>query len=487
MLGCWNGQSLFICCQVILYLQRMIQKNQPKRRRRRRQKRNKANKGLVPGLSRTVGQILGQLVGHPQLGASAGQIFGQVTGLGDYKVNKNSLVAGQGPPMFRPGAKSRIAHREFIGEIKGSVDFNLTTYPVNPGSALTFPWLSGIATQYESWKPHGILFEFKTTSGTAVGSTNTALGVVIAASNYNVLENSYASRREMEQAIFSTSTVPCANMLHPVECDPRDNVLDHMFVKTSSSDDRDLRFQDLANFQIATEGMQVDSKTVGELWVTYDIEFEKPRHRVAEGGMAHYAFESTVAEPLASYTPYLNNTFEINSVLKSGTFNIEVPGWYMLTARFQAGSTLTIPDRFFDIIDTDRAEYGDPDWWVSFTSSTECSNRIVATAAAWISTVVKVTQKNATFKIPVCTAISGGSTANDLIIQQIPKQDGFTVQESKESLFSLLRTQLPVESRESKLCGPQNTTCAELRRSRMKSPGADMEYDLCQPNLSRTR
>jgi hypothetical protein len=39
-----------------------------------------------------------------------------------------------------------------------------------------FPWLSNIAQNFESYKLRGLVFEFKSMSGDALTSTNTALG-----------------------------------------------------------------------------------------------------------------------------------------------------------------------------------------------------------------------------------------------------------------------------------------------------------------------
>lgn len=54
--------------------------------------------------------------------------------------------------------------------------FNYSTWQLNPGQKSLFPWLAGIASNFESYKFHGLVFEYKSMSADALNSTNTALG-----------------------------------------------------------------------------------------------------------------------------------------------------------------------------------------------------------------------------------------------------------------------------------------------------------------------
>jgi hypothetical protein len=72
-----------------------------------------------------------------------------------------------------------VMNREFIGDIITSSTagaFSANTFYVNPGNANTFPWLSNVALQFESYTCHGLLFEYRTMSSDSLNSTNTALG-----------------------------------------------------------------------------------------------------------------------------------------------------------------------------------------------------------------------------------------------------------------------------------------------------------------------
>jgi len=123
-----------------------------------------------------------------------------------------------------------------------------------------------------------LVFEYRASSGTAVSAASSALGVVILATDYDALNAPFSDKQSMESYEFATSTVPFSGCLHPVECARGSNVLSSLYTRKPGAlpAGADLRFYDMGNFQIATQGMQ-SSYVVGELWVTYDIRLIKPR------------------------------------------------------------------------------------------------------------------------------------------------------------------------------------------------------------------
>lgn len=243
--------------------------------------------------------------GGAAIGSSIGAGISRVTGMGDYKVEENTLVSNQGVPMFRQGARSvRIAHRDFLGDVTGSTSFAIKNYPINPGLNLTFPWLASVAGQFQTYKIHGMLFEFKSTSANALNNVNSALGTVILATQYNSMLGNFASKLEMENYEFASSCKPADSCLHAIECAQGESPLECLYIRSGAVPvDQDQRFFDFAEFQIATVGMQAAS-TIGELWVTYDIELFKPR--IIPGGVMPGQFFR------------LNNgPFDVNNVLGS--------------------------------------------------------------------------------------------------------------------------------------------------------------------------
>lgn len=256
----------------------------------------KQKEKITKGLAEKVGSLIGSVAGPGGsfLGGLAGKAFGYITGMGEYHLRSNTLMnegaQSQGPPVFGDTSTVRVKHREYIKDITSSVEFSVESFALNPGQT-TFPWLSRVAAQYEQYRIRGLVFEFKSTSANAVGSTNTALGSVIMVTDHDALDPAFTTKRQMEAYEFSVAGNPADNIMHPVECAPERNVMTQMFVRSGSiPTGADRRLYDLGNFYIATVGMQAAS-TIGELWVSYDVELERPKLETPLGESllgAHY-------------------------------------------------------------------------------------------------------------------------------------------------------------------------------------------------------
>jgi len=241
-----------------------------------RQKAPKAKQRTKTKPQSSIGARVGSHVGD-MIEQGARGLFRRITGIGDYKVARNTILSAGDPPVLNNGIRSNvIRHREFITDLTGSTAFAATTYAINPGNPTLFPWLAAIAQSYEQYVFHGIVFEFKSTSASALNNTNTALGTVIMATEYNVLGTPFTSKLSMENHEFTTSTRPSENMMHPIECDVTQTPTRVFYNRPNISlTNNDLRFVDMGNFCVATVGMQAAS-VIGEIWCTYEVELLKP-------------------------------------------------------------------------------------------------------------------------------------------------------------------------------------------------------------------
>lgn len=258
-------------------------------------KRTYVRKAVVRGrgaYKKDYGQRLGAVIGEGvQEGLSQLIPFlsKAVTGFGDYAptpfakgIKSNTLSMGLDPPdVVNTKMKNVIIrHREYLGDVvTGSVAgvFTLNSYTINPGLPECFPWLSQVATSFQQYKLRGMLFEFKSTSADALNSTNTALGTVIMATQYDSTEPDFTTKAAMENHEYSSSARQSSSMLHPIECARSENVLSELYVRNGSeTGTSDPRFMDFGKFQIATVGQQGSSVNIGELWVSYEIELLKP-------------------------------------------------------------------------------------------------------------------------------------------------------------------------------------------------------------------
>lgn len=164
-----------------------------------------------------IGQTLGSIAGSfaPGIGGTLGGIIGSglgklgnmITGSGDYNIKENVLVRPGPVPSFGPSS-IRIQHKEYLGDLLGSTNFTLSSYAINPGMQASFPWLSSLASNFEQYHFNGLVFQFVSTSADALNSTNTALGKLIMATDYNALDASFINASQMLITLYSNYGKP---------------------------------------------------------------------------------------------------------------------------------------------------------------------------------------------------------------------------------------------------------------------------------------
>jgi len=248
------------------------------------------------------GSALGSLFGPSGavLGRSAGNALSTIIGLGDYKINQNVFLQGRLPQMMNvpQGGGTVIRFQEYITDIisSSSADtFNIESFNINAANASSFPFLSQIAENYEQYSFEGLVYEFRSTSGDALTSSNTALGSVILCTNYDSLDANFASKGEMLNYEYSTSVKPSENCMHMIECAPRQSVLSKLYCLPGSvPTGADARLYHLGKFQIATTGFQGTSVNCGQLHCTYQVRLLKPK-LYASLGLSSAAYNSAAA------------------------------------------------------------------------------------------------------------------------------------------------------------------------------------------------
>jgi len=263
------------------------------------------------------GEFLGGEFGGPAgalIGGKAGALLSRLTGFGDYKIHNNSIVSN-GLTFGNDSRNVRVKHHEYLGDVFASSDFRLNSYKLNPGLPGVFTWLSSISDAFQQYRLRGCVFYYRSTSAEWSGNGQ-SLGTVIMGTNYDVNRPNFSSKLEMENYMFSNSTKPSQNLIHPIECDPRETPIESLYIRNGPFlAGMDPKFYDFANFQIATTGFDssVDGQRIGELWVAYDVELQKAQY--PDGGVRpgmYYSEErlgTSPAHPLGTavaLSPYGN-------------------------------------------------------------------------------------------------------------------------------------------------------------------------------------
>lgn len=200
----------------------------------------------------------------------------------------NSLISGSdvSVPTMEGGDEIGsvvISHKEFLGNITGSISFENSSFQLNPGLVSTFPWLSQLAVNYEEYSFEQLMFTYVSLLSEATASG--AVGSVIMTTNYNAGNPAFVATTDMLNNVGTVSARPTDSpIIHGVECDDEKNILPSYYVRVGAvPTGQDIKTYDQGLFQIATEGMPADNQLQGQLWVSYQITLRKPKLFTAAG------------------------------------------------------------------------------------------------------------------------------------------------------------------------------------------------------------
>lgn len=190
------------------------------------------------------------------------------------------------PRMRGEGGSVVIARREYLGDIlsgnlNGSyTSFNSQTFYVNPGLDLAqggaSGWLAPIGASFQQYRYRKLIFEFKSTSGNAISSTNSALGTVFMACQYDSSRPPYKNKQQMLDSLFAVEVKPSQSKYFAVEAKNSKEAYKLYDIRTGPlQSNQSQNTYDYVAFQIATQGMQAAQVNLGELWVDYEVCLEK--------------------------------------------------------------------------------------------------------------------------------------------------------------------------------------------------------------------
>jgi hypothetical protein len=386
------------------------------------------NKRKVPLKKKKEKNIGGQI--GKKIGKGMYNLFANMTGFGDYAINANTLMdGGMNPPQvvnsFNNGGFI-VRHREYLRDINATTAFTLTSLNINPGLVASFPWLAAVADQFEQYRFRGLVFEFKSLSSDAVlsSSTSSALGSVVMATQYDVLDPPFPNKFNMENYEFANSNKPSISFYHPIECARNQTTITEQYVRSGSVPaGADQRFYDLGTFNLATVGMQAASGVCGELWCTYEIELLKPKLTTDEG-------YSLLTDHYRLGTASSAQPFGITSVLAAGssiggTFNTNgtiynfpsfiVDGNYLVLWSVIGGSvTLVNP-----AISSPGNGLSILAYWNNDTGGSVLVPNTTITTTAIIGVIVKILAPSAQLAFSGTGTLPTSITGGDLWVTQI--------------------------------------------------------------------
>lgn len=188
------------------------------------------------------------------------------------------------PKIVSRGPQVTISHTEYIADIiSQSTAFTPNVFRINPGIAGTFPWLSQVAGVYERYNFKKLHFMYK-----PICSTTTP-GKAILAVDYDAADSAPNSKLIMNSY---ESTVSCSvwdEITHVSTASNLTNATKQRYTRTQGNSlpaNVDIRLYDAGNLIIATSNTPEAITTLGELYVTYEVELMTPQlnNTVATGG-----------------------------------------------------------------------------------------------------------------------------------------------------------------------------------------------------------
>jgi hypothetical protein len=198
----------------------------------------------------------------------------------------------------------RVKHVEFFRDVLGTVAGTFMVDAVNPTNPLVFPWVSGMARNYESYKFHSLRFRYDNRCGTDHG------GSFAMAPDYDCNDSAPASKSELltyDDKGYSASYEPCSAICSRENLNKRSS-----YYTGSVPSGKDPNLYNVANLYTYT-GDNADASRVGELFVEYDVEFMTPQAYVNPfpNGIGGGWFGTTNAAPFGT-------SYTVNSMVSAG-------------------------------------------------------------------------------------------------------------------------------------------------------------------------
>jgi len=206
----------------------------------------------------------------------------------------------------RPGGRVYPFHGdEEIGNVNGGNTFAVVQYPVNPGQATTFPWLSKEAQLYERYVFTQLEFYYQTTLN---ATSATAVGKVVYSMDFDASDAPPTSKQQAMDSEPAESCAPWENMALIIPTVQLEQCFtDAKYVRPGGLPGAsDIKTYDLGNLNVVTDS-NTATTALGELHVRYAGFF---MNRVLEATASAPNnnsvawFQSSGPESVVTATPY---------------------------------------------------------------------------------------------------------------------------------------------------------------------------------------
>lgn len=180
-------------------------------------------------------------------------------------------------------------HSEYVRDITSTTNFQVTHENIIPTNTSLFPLLSQFANNFEKYRFNYLVFYYKTKTSSSSASSITSLGTVIYCIKYDPTLPDFTSKNEM-QNYEGAQTCRTDNNLS-MKCYVsnrflynRPGGLSRPTLAVAGVSATDIRNEVIGKLAIATAQQGQGLINIGELWVDYDVSFQKAKLYQALGG-----------------------------------------------------------------------------------------------------------------------------------------------------------------------------------------------------------
>jgi hypothetical protein len=241
--------------------------------------------------------------------------------------NVGKVAVMRNPPPVRKMLKNGnvlIKHQEFLAKIPGSVNFSCNAYAVNPGVPASFPWLSPIANQHESYRFRKLEYIFVNSKA------GTFAGDIIMGMDYDAADDTPDNELALSNYMNSKTGQICQPLKWSADKQALHKLGPSRYVRLGAlaGDEEDIKTYDSGNFFIATTDC-ADTSTIGRLFVRYEVELMTPQ--LNPGNILCCKQDVVGVSAAAPLGTSFTSTGSLGVTWLSGTtFSINVPGQYLV-------------------------------------------------------------------------------------------------------------------------------------------------------------
>jgi len=232
-----------------------------------------------------------------------------------------------------------VSHREYIKDIVAGTGtpsvFSVEQLSCNPGQAGTFPWLSSLAQNFESYRFEKLKFDYETEAATSLG------GTLVMALDYDASDASPQSKQIMMAYRGSVRSAPWTECCHSSDREDLNKQKSYYVRPGPQPVNTDIKMYDTGILFVASQGVSTASSTLGELYVEYTVRLMTPLYQPNKivGGQVAAGGVITPANPLGT-VPVIDAQAVGFSVSGTSQITIAQPGTYLFSSS-SAGTVLT--------------------------------------------------------------------------------------------------------------------------------------------------